>query len=291
LKDLRTYLVLRKLLKDFLLEDIGTGDITTNSIISPNIRAVARIICKADEKSVVCGLEEANAIFDICKCESEPLVKDGESISAGITVMVIYGKAHCILMAERTALNLLMRMSGIATATRYFLDILHKHEYSIRIACTRKTAPGLRFLDKRAVMIGGGDSHRMRLDDMILIKDNHLAVTKSIIRSIKLAKKNKGQSIRVECEVKNTDEAITAINAGADIIMLDNFSPQEAKKTIEEIVRLELRNKIEIEISGGITIDNILEYAEARPDIISIGHLTHSSKAIDFSLEIDSNSE
>jgi nicotinate-nucleotide pyrophosphorylase (carboxylating) len=140
-------------------------------------------------------------------------------------------------------------------------------------------------------MIGGGDSHRMRLDDMILIKDNHLAVTKSIIRSLKLAKKNKGQSIRVECEVKNTNEAITAINAGADIIMLDNFSPQGAKKTIEEIVRLELRNKIEIEISGGITIDNILEYAEARPDIISIGHLTHSSKAIDFSLEIDSNSE
>ena len=109
MKDLRAYLELRKLMKDFLHEDIGTGDITTNSIISPNIYAIGRIICKANKQSVVCGLKEANIIFDICKCESEPVVKDGESISNGITVMMIYGKVHCILMAERTALNLLMR--------------------------------------------------------------------------------------------------------------------------------------------------------------------------------------
>jgi nicotinate-nucleotide pyrophosphorylase (carboxylating) len=177
-------------------------------------------------------------------------------------------------------------MSGIANETRIFIDTIRGYNGSVRIACTRKTAPGLRFFDKKAVATGGGDTHRMRLDDMVLIKDNHLLLTNSVEKSIRLARKNVGSSIKVECEVTNMEEVIAAINAGAEIIMLDNFSPREVTKTIKRITKMGIRNKAKIEVSGGITLQNVRYYAKAKPDIISIGYITHSPKAIDFSLEI-----
>ncbi len=286
MKNLQVFLGIRESLRNFLREDIGYGDITSYSVIQPNISAKAEIICKSKKAAIVCGLEEASIIFDICKCETQTLAKDGSWVEKGDVVMNIMGKVYSILKAERTALNLIMRMSGIANETRIFIDTIRGYNGSVRIACTRKTAPGLRFFDKKAVATGGGDTHRMRLDDMVLIKDNHLLLTNSVEKSIRLARKNVGSSIKIECEVTNMEEVIAAINAGAEIIMLDNFSPREVTKTIKRITKMGIRNKAKIEVSGGITLQNVRYYAKAKPDIISIGYITHSPKAIDFSLEI-----
>jgi nicotinate-nucleotide pyrophosphorylase (carboxylating) len=211
---------------------------------------------------------------------------DGMKISPKANIMEIYGTARDLLKAERIALNLLMRMSGIATITRKFVDIVHQIDPLISIASTRKTAPGLRLFDKKAVVIGGGISHRFRLDDMVMIKDNHIVVDKSIRKIIPFIRGKIGSSIQIECEVKNDREAIDAIEAGANIIMLDNFSIVEAKKTLLKIKDKGLRNLVKIEISGGITLKNIVNYAKLKPDIISIGYLTHSAPSLDFSLNI-----
>jgi nicotinate-nucleotide pyrophosphorylase (carboxylating) len=286
MKNLQVFLDIRESLRNFLREDIGYGDITSNSVIQQNISAKAEIICKSKKAAIVCGLEEASIVFDICNCETQTLAKDGSWVEKGDVVMNIVGKVHSILKAERTALNLIMRMSGIANETRTFIEAIRGYNSSIRIACTRKTSPGLRFFDKKAVATGGGDTHRMRLDDMVLIKDNHLLLTSSVEKSIRLARKNVGSSVKIECEVRNLNEVIAAINAGAEIIMLDNFSPQEVIKTMKKITKMGIRNKAKIEVSGGVNLQNLRYYAKAKPDIISIGYITHSPKAIDFSLEI-----
>jgi nicotinate-nucleotide pyrophosphorylase (carboxylating) len=276
----------RDALVKFLHEDIGTGDVTSNCLIPQDLHSRAQVICKNKKSAVVCGLEEMSLVFDLCGCNTKTLVSDGSWVQKGTVVMTIEGKTRSILKAERTALNLIMRMSGIASETRYMKDAIVDLSDSIIIASTRKTAPGLRFFDKKAVTIGGGNSHRIRLDDMVLIKDNHIAITGSVRKSIEIAKKKAASSITIECEAKNSDEVIEAITAGADIVMLDNFSPEEAAKIIKELSRMGIREKVKLEISGGITMQNIREYAKEHPDIISVGFLTHSPKAIDFSLEI-----
>jgi nicotinate-nucleotide pyrophosphorylase (carboxylating) len=276
----------RDALVRFLHEDIGTGDVTSNCLIPQDLHSRAQVICKNKKSAVVCGLEEMSLVFDLCGCNTKTLVSDGSWVQKGTVVMTIEGKTRSILKAERTALNLIMRMSGIASETRYMKDAIVDLSDSIIIASTRKTAPGLRFFDKKAVTIGGGNSHRIRLDDMVLIKDNHIAITGSVRKSIEIAKKKAASSITIECEAKNSDEVIEAITAGADIVMLDNFSPEEAAKIIKELSRMGIREKVKLEISGGITMQNIREYAKEHPDIISVGFLTHSPKAIDFSLEI-----
>jgi nicotinate-nucleotide pyrophosphorylase (carboxylating) len=286
MENLQTYFNVRESLINFLIEDIGTGDITSNTTLSPSTSARAQIVCKTEDTAMVCGLKEAGMIFDICDCRNRTLVKDGTIVKKQTTVMDITGKALSILKAERTALNLIMRMSGIATETRKFVDAVDVYKDSIRIACTRKTVPGLRFFDKKAVSIGGGDTHRMALDDMVLIKDNHIFFSESVEKSVKLARKNVGSSLRVECEVTTLDSAIAAINAGADIIMLDNFSPSDVSRTIKEITKKGIRKRAKLEVSGGISLQNVNSYAKSRPDIISIGHLTHSPEAINFSLEM-----
>jgi nicotinate-nucleotide pyrophosphorylase (carboxylating) len=286
MKNLQSFLNVRDALVKFLGEDIGTGDVTSNCLIPQDLHSRAQIICKNKKSAIVCGLEEISLIFDLCRCNTKTLVSDGSWVQKGTVVMTIEGKARSILKAERTALNLLMRMSGIASETRYIKDAIADLSDSVIIASTRKTAPGLRLFDKKAVTIGGGNSHRIRLDDMILIKDNHLAIIGSVTKSVEVAKKNAASSINIECEAKNSNEVIEAISAGADIVMLDNFSPEDAAKIIKEISRMGIREKIKLEISGGITMQNIRDYAKAEPDIISVGFLTHSPKAVDFSLEI-----
>lgn len=285
-KDLNQYFNLRESLIRFLREDIGQGDITSEYIVDEDSKCSSSIICKS-EVAVVAGLEEASTIFDICKCESNALVKDGDIVKKGRRVMKIKGNTRSILKAERTALNLIMRMSGIATDTKKFVDIVRTVSNDIKITGTRKTAPGLRFFDKKSIVLGGGYAHRNSLDEMILIKDNHHAVTSSIRRSILKAKLKAGKNIMIECEVSDTKSSVEAIKSGADIIMLDNFSPQEAQKTISYLKRSGLREKILVEISGGVNISNIKDYATALPDMISVGSLTHSSKSIDFSMEIN----
>jgi nicotinate-nucleotide pyrophosphorylase (carboxylating) len=285
-KDLNQYFNLRESLIRFLREDIGQGDLTSEYIVDEDSKSSSSIICKS-EVAVVAGLEEVRTIFDICNCKSNALVKDGDIVKNGRKVMKIKGNTRSILKAERTALNLIMRMSGIATDTKKFVDIVRTVSNDIKITGTRKTAPGLRFFDKKSIVLGGGYAHRNSLDEMILIKDNHHAVTSSIRRSILKAKLKAGKNIMIECEVSDTKSSVEAIKSGADIIMLDNFSPQEAQKTISYLKRSGLREKILVEISGGVNILNIKDYATALPDMISVGSLTHSSQSIDFSMEIN----
>lgn len=279
--DLRTFLNVRQMLVNFLQEDVGVGDITSDSIIPAGLKGRAEITCKS-RSAIVCGLEEASMVFDICGCNTQILVKEGSKVGKGTAVMNVSGCARAILKAERTALNIMMRMSGIATETRCIADLAK----GITILATRKTAPGLRYLDKKAVVLGGGGTHRMRLDDMVLIKDNHLNIVSDIEKSVRIARKNVGSSVKVECEARSEEEAIAVVAAEADIVMLDNFTPRQAQETIKRIRRMGLRKNVQIELSGGINQKNIRYYARAKPDFISLGYITHSFKAIDFSLEV-----
>ena len=283
-RDLNQYFNLRESLVRFLREDIGQGDLTSQYTVNKDLKSSSQIICKS-EIAVVAGLEEAKIIFEICNCDSKALVNDGDIIKRGIRVMKINGNTRAILKAERTALNLIMRMSGIATDTKKFVDIVKTVSKDIKVMGTRKTAPGLRYFDKKSIILGGGHSHRNTLDELILIKDNHLAVTTSIQSAITNARLKAGKNMMIECEVSNTKSSIEAIKSGADIIMLDNFTPEMAQKTISYLRKSGLREKVLIEISGAVNISNIKDYALALPDMISIGSLTHSSNSIDFSMK------
>lgn len=294
---------LRKTLSNFLAEDIGTGDITSELLIPQESTSKGDIVCKSGNISssssmdsdrhfkvteiIVSGLAEAKLIFEICGCKVSQMVEDGSVVSKGTVVMTVSGPSRSILKGERTALNLLMRMSGISTKTRQFIIRLGDHSKTVKIASTRKTVPGLRYFDKRAVVHGGGISHRERMDQLVLIKDNHIAIVGSVKEAIKKAKSayQAGRK-KVECEVTDYQGILDAIDAGADIIMLDNFTPAQVDDSIRRLKKAGLRDKAIIEVSGGVNYENIHEFASCRPDVISIGSLTHSVQAIDFSLEI-----
>lgn len=284
---LRNYFTVRKSLLSSLREDIGTGDITSSAVIGNKFLTSAAILCKESTPLVIAGLEEVKLIFEICKCSSNLLVKDGSIVRNGMEVMKIKGEAKNILKAERTALNFLMRMTGIATETKRFVDAVNKFSKRIKIFSTRKTTPGLRYFDIKAVKIGGGNPHRNSLGEMVLIKDNHIILTGSVKNAVLNARRLVGKKIKVECEVTSLDSAIEAIHNGANIVMLDNFSPAEVKRAILQLETMGLRQKCLIEVSGGVNIDNISQYAETKPDMISLGALTHSVKSADFSLEIN----
>ena len=284
--DLNQYFSLRESLVRFLREDIGQGDLTSLYTVDEGLKSSSQIICKS-EIAVVAGLEEAKIIFEICNCDSKALVNDGDIVKRGIRVMKINGNTRAILKAERTALNLIMRMSGIATDTKKFVDIVKTVSKDIKVMGTRKTAPGLRYFDKKSIKLGGGHSHRNTLDELILIKDNHLAVSTSIQSAISNARLKAGKNMMIECEVSNKKSSVEAIKSGADIIMLDNFTPEMAQKSISYLRKSGLREKVLIEISGGVNISNIKDYALALPDMISIGSLTHSSNSIDFSMNME----
>lgn len=285
-EDLHTYLTIRKSLVKFLAQDLGTGDITTECIIAPKVSTLAEIVCKSDEPATIAGLKEASMVFEICGCSVQSLVSDGVSVENGCVVMKVRGLARAILKAERTALNLIMRMSGIATETRKVVKLVRKANRFTTIACTRKTATGLGYFDKKAVELGGGWSHRLRLDDMLLIKHNHLALNMSIKDSTRTAAEKTHGGLLLECEVKNLNEMYSAIDADVDIVMLDNFSLEQAEVALAAIKKKAHRKKFKTEISGGIGLQNIVPYARLKPDIISLGYLTHSTRAIDFSLRV-----
>jgi nicotinate-nucleotide pyrophosphorylase (carboxylating) len=200
--------------------------------------------------------------------------------------MQITGEAQTILTVERTMLNLLSRMCGIATITHKLVEKLKTTKSQAKIAATRKTAPGLAYFDKKAVAIGGGDTHRLHLDDMVLIKDNHSAIIGDPVEAIKLAKKNMSFSKKIEVEITELKDVLRAAEAGADIIMLDNFTPNEVNKAAEVLKNAKTPHKILLEVSGGINEQTLIDYAQAKIDIISIGALTHSVKSLDISLEI-----
>ncbi len=281
---MKNRILLEEKIKEFLSEDLGFGDITTDTLIDDNSMAEAEIVFK--EEGVVAGVEEAATIFELVGCKSQIIINDGERVKPQTVVLKIEGPSKNILKVERVALNILMRMSGIATATKRVVTLARIYNSKIRVAATRKTNPGFRYFDKKGVKIGGGDTHRLRLDDCVLIKNNHLKFMPSISEAIKRVLEAVSFTKKVEVEVENTAQAIEAVEAGADIVMLDNMEPIEIRNTLRELERREIRNKILIEASGGITIKNIADYAKTGVDILSLGSLTHSVQAIDISLRM-----
>lgn len=266
----------------FLGEDIKKADITSEALLSEE-RAKAEIAAAQD--CVVAGLSEALEIFRYLKLEVNSGIADGDKVKKGDVILTIEGRAKDILAGERLALNFLARMSGIATETRMLVEKCSKINSRVKIAATRKTTPGFREFEKKAIVLGGGDAHRFCLDDAFLIKDNHLKLVPSIAEAVGRAKSSEyaRQGKNVEIEVEKREDALVAVDASADIVMLDNMSVEEAKAAY---LAIKEKNKdVLVEISGGITPDNIENYAN-HADIISLGYLTHSIRAVDFSLEI-----
>ena len=271
----------KKQLLQFLAEDIQSGDIT--SALLPNKKIKAKIISR--EQGIVAGVKFAKYIFQSKRCAVRIFIKDGSRLKPNQTILQVSGSAKSILSCERTVLNLLSRMSGIATQTNYLVSQIKKYSKKTDLYSTRKTAPGLRYFDKEAVKIGGGHKHRMALDDMIMIKDNHLLLCNSMKSIIKKARK---KHRHVEVEVENQNDAISAAEYGAMIVMLDNFSPKQIKKTITALQKKKLRKSVRLEASGGINSKNINAYAKTGVDIISVGSITNSVIGLDLSLEVSS---
>ena len=270
---------IKKELLRFISEDIQGGDIT--SVLLPKKKIKAKIISR--QEGVLAGVKFAGDIFRLKGCNVKIIKKDGAKLKSNQIILQISGNAGTVLSCERTALNLLSRMSGISTQTNFLVSKIRKINRKTKLYSTRKTAPGLRFFDKEAIMIGGGHKHRMSLNDMVMIKDNHLLVTNSMEGIIKNARK---QHKHIEVEVENQRDAILAASSGATIVMLDNFSPVQIKKTITALQKKKLRNKVKLEASGGINSKNISAYAKTGVDIISVGSITNSVKGLDLSLEV-----
>ncbi len=269
--------IVKEHLKPLLHEDIGYEDLTTN-ILSDKGRCLnGEVIAK--EEFILSGVNEAKVLFNMVDVSVITSLEGGDPVKPGETIMNIEGKASSILMVERLALNIIMRMSGIATKVHKMKE---KAGDTI-IAGTRKTTPGFRYFEKRAIKEGGGDPHRFRLDDMVLIKDNHITMVGTLEEAIRLAKDRSSFSKKIDVEVKNVDEAVRAAEAGADIVMLDNMSLEDCAEAYSSIK--EVNDAVLVEISGGLDESNIESYSKYC-DIISSGALTHSVKSADVSLKI-----
>lgn len=266
-------------LDEYLAEDIGYGDLTSDTLLTDE-QATAKLLSK--EACIVAGIDDLTLIFERFALKVEPKVSDGKEVAENTEILQVSGDARAILKTERLALNIISRMSGIATQTHELVDICQKINPKIRIACTRKTTPGFRYYEKKAVVIGGGDSHRYRLDDAILIKDNHIKIVGGVQEALGRAKKA-AFSKKIEIEVETLEDAIIAAKEGANIIMLDNMTPQAVEEASNKI--REANKEVIIEVSGNITPENILDYAP-YPDVISLGWLTHSYTSKNFSMEI-----
>ncbi len=276
--------ILEEKLRNMLAEDVGQGDITTALIVPADSTAEAEVITK--EAGVIAGIEEARILLESVGLKVEALVSDGEKVKAKKVLIKISGDTRTILSVERTLLNIISRMSGIATLTRKLIEKIRKAGLKTKVACTRKVAPGLLYFDKKAVLIGGGDTHRLHLDDMILIKDNHIAVAGSIEKAVEKVRENSSFSKKIEVEVSMVEDVLAAAKAGVDIIMLDNFSPKQIEKAINLLKEAGFFSNVLLEASGGITAENILSFASTGVNVVSLGEITDSAKALDISLEI-----
>lgn len=274
--------LLRPLVSRALAEDLEGGDLTTEATVDATVRGVARAVAKQD--LVVCG----GAVFQAVFLELDPdlrvrtLLSDGSSAREGDAIWEVTGRARSILMAERTALNFVQRMSGIATLARRFSEAVPAGS-RMRVTDTRKTTPGLRALERYAVRTGGAYNHRDTLGSAVLIKDNHIVAAGGVVQAIRRAKERAPHTSRVEAEVETLAMLDDALGAGADIVMLDNFAPEEIAEAVKRS-----RGKALVEVSGGITLERIPELARAGVDIVSVGALTHSARAADIGLDLES---
>jgi nicotinate-nucleotide pyrophosphorylase (carboxylating) len=268
----------------FLAEDVGRGDVTTQATVRPSLRGRGRFLAK--QPLVVAGLEVAEAIFSNLEpgMELEAFVYDGERAEAGQEFARMEGLAQVLLMGERVALNLIQRMSGIATETRRYVEAIDGTR--AQIVDTRKTAPGLRLFDKYAVLVGGGRNHRFGLDDGCLIKDNHIALAGGIREAITRAQQSVSHLLRVEVEVGSLDDLREAVDCGVDAVLLDNMAPERLAEAVAFARAQPGGEGLLLEASGRITLENVRAYAETGVDLVSIGALTHSAPAADISFKI-----
>jgi nicotinate-nucleotide pyrophosphorylase (carboxylating) len=273
------------LLRSFLAEDIGSGDITTETTISATQRARGQVIAKAP--LVLAGIELFIEVFRLLNptTTAEIFSFDGEELTPGKIPARVIASARALLTGERVALNLLQRLSGVATLTRRFVRAIEGT--GAEILDTRKTTPGLRALEKYAVLVGGGKSHRKDLGEAVLIKENHIRLAGGVSAALNAAQAAKGRARWIEIEVTSLDELRAALTHNPDVILLDNMSPPLVRQAVGEVRKHATPNKIRTEASGGITLDNVREFAEAGVDWISAGALTHSAPAVDISFEIE----
>ena len=265
-----------------LREDIGSGDITTEHLVDPGMSGTA--VMTAKEPLVVAGLDVACQVFSRLDPETRhhPRFADGDAVAAGAILLELTGRLRTLLLGERTALNFLQRLSGIATHVRSYVDAMNICSRNIRLVDTRKTTPGWRVLEKYAVRTGGACNHRMGLYDGVLIKDNHIAVAGGIERAVERVRKAVSHLVKIEVEASNLAEVRQALRSGADVIMLDNMNPEQ----IREAVTL-IGGRAMVEVSGGVTIENLAALADTGVDMISVGALTHAARSVDISMRIE----
>ncbi|HBN84546.1 MAG TPA: carboxylating nicotinate-nucleotide diphosphorylase [Clostridiales bacterium] len=273
-------LYIDEIIQNALREDMPYGDITTDNLLNDEYTTKARLISK--ETGVIAGMDVAKRVFELVdsNVEVKALVQDGEKVKKGDIIAYISGKTASVLKAERTALNLLQRMSGIATATSMYVEAVAG--LTVRIVDTRKTVPGLRTLDKYAVVTGGGQNHRYGLSDAVLIKDNHISAAGGIRNAISIIRNKIPHTVKIEVETESFEQVEEAVAAKADIIMLDNMNCEQMKKCV-----LFINGRALVEASGNVTLLTVREIAQTGVDIISVGAITHSVKALDISLRFE----
>ncbi len=273
-------LMYEDLVRRALAEDLGrAGDVTTDAIVPSTATTAARVVARTG--GCVAGVGPAAAAFRLLddRCAVEVAAADGREVEAGDTVLTVRGPARAVLTAERTALNLLGRLCGIATLTRAFVRAIEGT--GARVTCTRKTTPGLRMLEKHAVRCGGGSSHRFGLDDAVLIKDNHLAVAGGVRPAVERARAAVGHLVSIELEVDTLEQLAEGLDVGVDTVLLDNMDPDTLRRAVEMVA-----GRCITEASGGITLETARTIAETGVDLLSVGALTHSAASLDVSLEI-----
>lgn len=271
-----------KIVRYMLEEDEGFGDVTSNALIDKDDVSVGQIFSKED--GILAGIDIAREIFESRDITVIFNLNDGTEISKGDLLIHVVGNTRDILLLERSVLNLLMRMSGVATAANHYVNLVK--DYDVIVAGTRKTAPAIAKFDKYALAVGGADTHRFSLDDMVLIKDNHIMAVGTPLDALKKAQNNVSFSKKIEIEVETLEDAIQCVENKADIVMLDNMNPSEVKEVLNQLDKLGIRNNSLIEVSGGINHETICEFAEAGVDIISSGALTHSTRSLNFGLDL-----
>jgi nicotinate-nucleotide pyrophosphorylase (carboxylating) len=274
-------------LKKFIQEDVRSGDLTTRLTIPEDTTALATIYAK--ERTVLAGIEEVAAIAEFSDLTYEVLAFEGNWVDPQQPVMRLKGSARTLLTIERVCLNIIQRMSGIATKVNNMVSIAREGNPKIKVAATRKTTPGFRFFEKRAVVVGGGDPHRYALDDMVLIKNNHITAAGGVRAAVTAAREIVSFSKKISCEARTLQETQEAIAAGADIVLLDNFKPKDVGGLVEVLKKEGLRDKVILEVSGGVNEENAKEYAESGVDVLSSGILTHSFKSSDFNMLLSMN--